>query len=160
MGTGYYVGWPGYVASPAYPVDPLATATILREPYGYLRLLVQPAAAEVYVDGYYVGTAAEFNTSSSGRPLEPGPHRVEIRADGFQPALFDVRISPAVSISYRKALEPAEPPPPPTRAVSEPRTPGPTRFYMIPGCYAGNRPPRADWLPAGCDPARVRTLPD
>lgn len=35
----------------------------------------------------------------------------------------------------------------------------PKTFYVIPGCYAGDRPPRVEWLPAGCDSSNMRVIP-
>jgi hypothetical protein len=46
-------------------------------------------------------------------------------------------------------------PEPPRVAVSH----GPDTFYVIPGCYAGNRPPDPERLPKGCDKSRLRTTP-
>lgn len=41
-----------------------------------------------------------------------------------------------------------------------PLQPGkPKTFYVIPGCYAGDRPPEPHWLPAGCDRAYLRIVP-
>lgn len=38
--------------------------------------------------------------------------------------------------------------------------PGPAKtFYVIPGCYAGDKPPQPEWLAAGCDPSNVRVIP-
>ena len=34
----------------------------------------------------------------------------------------------------------------------------PETFYVIPGCYMGNRPPRERSLPPGCDIARVKAI--
>jgi hypothetical protein len=51
---------------------------------------------------------------------------------------------------YRAALESMPPP--------APRATGPTRIYVIPGCYAGNIAPRAERLPAGCNIKRVQIL--
>jgi len=34
----------------------------------------------------------------------------------------------------------------------------PKTFFVIAGCYAGDRPPRREWLAPGCDPATVRTV--
>jgi hypothetical protein len=34
----------------------------------------------------------------------------------------------------------------------------PTTFYFIPGCYAGNVPPKDAGLPATCDQTRVITI--
>jgi hypothetical protein len=56
----------------------------------------------------------------------------------------------------------AEPPRETTPAAppSPPPLPGkPKTFYVIPGCYAGDRPPQPDRLPKGCDRSRMRVIP-
>jgi hypothetical protein len=41
-----------------------------------------------------------------------------------------------------------------------PLLPGrPKTFYVIPGCYAGDKPPEPEWLPEGCDRSRIRAIP-
>jgi hypothetical protein len=35
----------------------------------------------------------------------------------------------------------------------------PDTYYVIPGCYAGNRPPDPQRLPKDCDPRKLRTTP-
>ena len=35
---------------------------------------------------------------------------------------------------------------------------GSDTFYVIPGCYLGNLPPREVGLPSGCDPNKARTI--
>ena len=41
-----------------------------------------------------------------------------------------------------------------------PIVPGkPKTIYVIPGCYAGDKPPRPEWLPRGCDRSRMRVVP-
>jgi len=35
---------------------------------------------------------------------------------------------------------------------------GSDTFYVIPGCYLGNLPPREVWLPSGCDLKKARTI--
>ena len=35
----------------------------------------------------------------------------------------------------------------------------PDTFYVIPGCYAGNRPPQPERLPKGCQVAKLRATP-
>ena len=63
------------------------------------------------------------------------------------------------------APEPPKVPEPPKAAAPVPEPPpiavahGPDTFYVIPGCYAGNRPPIPERLPKGCDIARMRTVP-
>lgn len=46
-------------------------------------------------------------------------------------------------------------------SVTVPRmAPGkPKIFYVIPGCYAGDRPPALEWLPRGCDMSKIRIIP-
>jgi hypothetical protein len=36
---------------------------------------------------------------------------------------------------------------------------GPDTYYVIPGCYAGNRPPTPQRLPKGCDAKNLKTTP-
>ena len=118
---------------------------------GLLRFDVTPASAQVFVDSYYAGRIADIDDQRA-LTLAAGPHRVEIRASEYEPVTFDVRIDPNDTIVYHRALEPRRP------APVEPRAAGASRMYVIPGCYAGNLPPRADRLPAGCDVKQVRVL--
>lgn len=55
-------------------------------------------------------------------------------------------------------VDPAPAPP----ALPDPYTAGtpgrPKLFYVIPGCYAGDRPPEPGFLAAGCNPSRLRVV--
>lgn len=162
-GFGYIVpayGWGygyGYPLSDAEPVPVPEAAPYVQAappPYGTLRVEVLAAAsAQVYVDGYYTGTADQ---AAAGLDLEPGPHRVEVRAAGYEPLTFDVRITPNQVITFRDAM---------TRAANAPAAPepapkpaAPTTFYVIPGCYVGNVAPDRAKLPDGCDASLVQTF--
>jgi hypothetical protein len=125
-----------------------------RPPNGYLQLQVAPAVAEVLVDGFYVGSVNDVRGMAPGYALEPGSHRIELRAAGFEPAAFSVRVASGETIMYRRDLEAAPRPPAPLPAPGVPKT-----FYVIPGCYAGDRPPQTVQLPPMCDPAKARTIP-
>ena len=74
---------------------------------GALKLKVEPKHAEVYIDGYYMGTVDDFDGTFQKMELEVGPHRVEIRAIGYQSITFDVRIEPNDTVTYRGELQPA-----------------------------------------------------
>jgi hypothetical protein len=117
-----------------------------------LSLFVTPLSAQVNVDGYYVGTVADFQ--DRGMWLEPGPRRIEIRADGYETVTFDVRITEDETVNYRREL---------TRQVAQtepPRPPAPPKtFYVIPGCYAGDSRPDANSLPRGCSAKNLKTIP-
>jgi hypothetical protein len=120
---------------------------------GMLTLRVSPANAQVYVDGVYAGTAGEF---ASGRRLAAGPHRIELRADGYETHAFDRRILGNDAAVYRQDLFEVRPPAPPV--VPPPNTMSVRRpYYVIPGCYGGNTPPTVSRLPPGCDIAALRT---
>jgi hypothetical protein len=52
------------------------------------------------------------------------------------------------------------PPPDPVPEKYVAGVPGkPKTFYVIPGCYAGDRPPERDRIPRGCDVRKLRKIP-
>lgn len=71
---------------------------------GSLRLKVKPRHAEVYVDGYLVGSIDEFDGVFQSLPLEAGTHSLEIRADGYESLTFDIRLLPQRKITYEGEL--------------------------------------------------------
>jgi len=147
----YGYGYPAYVTGSSEPPAPMATA-----PNGYLDLQTQPGAAQVYIDGYYMGSVNDFRRIIPGHSLEAGAHRVELRAPGYETQAFDVMIAPNKTVTYRGDLEAKA-----SAAVAPlgaPRAAAKT-FYVIPGCYAGDRPPKDVRLPRGCDRSRVRAIP-
>jgi hypothetical protein len=72
---------------------------------GGLKLKVEPTNAEVYVDGYYMGTVDDFDGTFQKLELEVGAHHVEIRAPGYQTIAFDVRIEFGDTVTYRGELQ-------------------------------------------------------
>jgi hypothetical protein len=72
-------------------------------------LLIKPRDAQVFVDGYYVGVVDEFDGTFQKLTLDEGPHRVEVRKDGFQTLAFDVRVTWDHTIKLRGELTPAAP---------------------------------------------------
>ena len=155
--------------TPGVIVPSPAAPTLLT---GTLRLEVEPAElAQVFVDGEYVGTPVDLDGQLE---LAPGTRRIEIRARGFEPLAFDVRILAGRTITYRETMNrsggagktggagsadnagavagketAAASPTNPTRPK--------TTFYLIPGCYLGNVPPDQVKLPANCDFSRMIT---
>ena len=71
---------------------------------GAVRLKVKPADASVYVDGFYVGIVDDFDGAFQRLKLEPGPHKIEIRAQQHQPLAVDVMIQEDFTITYRGEL--------------------------------------------------------
>lgn len=109
FGSGYpYLpfGYPfGYGAAPfsdvgsAYPFDSGG-------PTGAVRLNVKPRTGEVYVDGDYAGVVDDFDGHFQHLDLTAGVHRIEIRALGHHPLVFDVTIEAHHRIEYRGSLTP------------------------------------------------------
>jgi hypothetical protein len=107
-GSGYYGGFhdPWWYGGAAY--YPRAYA-----PYGgydgALRLKVRPRDASVFVDGYFVGRVDEFDGVFQRLHIDPGPHRIEVREDGYEPLAFEVRILPGRTVTYEGELRTVEP---------------------------------------------------
>jgi hypothetical protein len=76
---------------------------------GALKLKVKQRQAEVYVDGYFAGSVDDYDGMFQQLRLEPGPHRIEVRLDGYEPLSFEVRVIPDRTITYKGDLERAEP---------------------------------------------------
>lgn len=78
-------------------------------PYGGVRIDLPQRDAEVWADGYFMGTVDEFDGVLQQANLEAGPHRIEIRAPGFEPIEFDVNVEPGRTITYRASMQPDRP---------------------------------------------------
>lgn len=124
---------------------------------GHLAIDALPDGAQVYVDGFYVGLAEEFG--ARGRPLElsAGAHHVELRAGGFEPLSFSVWIEPGEIVRYRGDMQrlPRSTPGAVSATPSRPAAAAKS-LYVIPNCYAGDRPPVGP-LPKGCDRKNLQT---
>jgi hypothetical protein len=128
-GLGYYFydpwswygwGWPAYGAYGAYGWGGFGNAWggyygggygAYGGPYGWsiggVRLKVSQRDAEVYVDGYYAGIVDDFDGIWQQLRLDDGGYRVEIRKPGFETLVFDVRIQPGRTITYRGQMQSA-----------------------------------------------------
>ena len=106
-GGGYGSGGYGYGGPTGYggPYGVGTSSSYGTGPTGAVRLKVKPADAQVYVDGYYVGTVDDFDGLFQKLELEAGGRRIEIRADGHEVAAFDVLITPGETITYKGELE-------------------------------------------------------
>ena len=147
--TGY--GFPYYVPGPAeenYERAPREENQAIVTT-GVLRLEVTPASGlSYYVDGVYFGSSSNLGTQFA---LTAGARRIEVRATGYQPLMFDTRIIEGEITTFRAAMEPLEQPQAPPRATGNPT------MFIIPGCYMGNARPSANELRAGCDINRLIT---
>ena len=141
----YYVPYYEPIAPAPEPVPPAAPLE-LPKPTGRLILDPQPEGTQVFIDGYYAGIPEDFDAARGGGVIEAGPHRIDLSASGYEPLSVDVRLAPNQSMTYRGTLKRFPPPEAPS---------GSSTFYLIPGCYMGNVPPKDAHLSAACDLARV-----
>lgn len=97
-GAGYYDPWwyDGYGSNYGYGYGGYD---------GSLRLKVKPRDASVYVDGYFAGRVDDFDGVFQRLRVESGPHRVEVRLDGYEPLAFEVRIQPDRTVTYTGELK-------------------------------------------------------
>jgi hypothetical protein len=105
--------WPGGVGYPDYSYDygagnayrgDLASPNNQPPPQaesGNLRLLIDPPAAQVYVDGVFVGTVEDAGSSLAGLRIGSGVHRLELTAPGYETLTVDVSIEANRTITYR-----------------------------------------------------------
>jgi len=143
---------PASVLPPAPAPEP---APPKASPTGYLVPEIQPGSAEIFVDGYYVGTADDVRSQRGELVLEPGPHAVRIDAAGYEPLNFNVRIAANETIRYRHDLAAVSGTAAPVAAAAPVKS---KTFYMIPGCYLGDIPPKDAGLPETCDASAARTF--
>lgn len=146
----YYVpvaGLPGFQPSVALPPSVVMAR-------GGLTIETLPDVAQVYVDGFYVGLAQEFGLRGRALDLTAGAHRVELRAPGYETLSFNVLIAPNETLRYRGDMQALSSNPAVSVVPSQPPTA--KNFYVIPNCYAGDKPPTAA-LPPGCDLKKLRT---
>jgi len=66
---------------------------------------ISPNDAEVWIDGTFRGTVAEFGPQTEPLRLAAGRHRIELRASGMQPMAFDATVAPGQVIPYRGTLQ-------------------------------------------------------
>ncbi len=72
---------------------------------GGVRIKVKERDAEVYVDGYYAGIVDDFDGLWQQLRLDDGGYRVEIKKPGFETLIFDVRVQPGRTITYRGEMQ-------------------------------------------------------
>lgn len=85
-----------------YPLPTLAPPSSSQTARGRLHIEVEPNTSQMYVDGFFVGTADHL-----ANPLELGAgwHRLELRAPGYETSSANVTIESNRTLTYRNALK-------------------------------------------------------
>jgi hypothetical protein len=73
---------------------------------GNLHLEIAPDTAQVYVDGFYVGTVDEISRKEQGLDVSAGWHRLEFRAPGYVTPAVNVTVEADRTLNYRAQLQP------------------------------------------------------
>jgi hypothetical protein len=127
--AGFGWGWP-YGAYPYAYGYPYAAGAYAYDAGASLRLEVEPKEAEVYIDGYMVGTVDEFDGTFQRLRLAPGEHQLTLYHDGFKTVHQSLRLSQrsTFKVSYKmealaagEVAEPRPTPPPPPPDEGEAR---------------------------------------
>jgi hypothetical protein len=77
-----------------------------RAAHGNLQLEVAPSTAQVYVDGFFVGTVEDISHLSGGLNVGAGWHRLEFRAPGYVTPAVNITIDADRTFTYRGELKP------------------------------------------------------
>jgi hypothetical protein len=96
----FYSGYAGYMGSGSY-----SSGVYNTRDQGNLKLKVKPRNAKVYVDGFFVGLVDEFDGAFQKLALNGGRHKVEVRAEGYETAEFDVLITPDQTVTFQGELK-------------------------------------------------------
>jgi hypothetical protein len=105
LGLGIYLGYP--VAYPSWYDPYLSTSYSWYRPgisYGGVSFDIQPADAEIFVDGDYVGVVQDYGPYAAPLTLPAGTHHIDLQAEGFEPLSFDITVVPRQVIPYQGTL--------------------------------------------------------
>jgi hypothetical protein len=72
-----------------------------------VRIDVEPADAQVYLDGYYAGFVDDFDGIFQRLTLHAGSHLIEIRKTGYTSLAVELNLYPGQAVTYRRTMEPA-----------------------------------------------------
>jgi hypothetical protein len=157
---GYAYGYPYYETSMAETYRMSMAETYLRRQRetarGSLVLEAVLPTAQVFVDGHYAGLAEGFGPGRGAMNLNAGAHHIELRAPGYDTLTFSVMIEPNGLVRYRGDMQRIPTTPAPAATPSQPAPAAAKSFYVIPNCYAGDKPPSGA-LPKGCDIKKLQT---
>ena len=130
--AGWYSGWYGFpYAYPYYAQFPYPHGRYTRDYTSSARLQVEPRHAEVFIDGYFVGTVDDFDGWLQRLHLEPGEHELQIFLRGHRTFRQNLLFRPGATLKIEHVMQPvaageaedARPVPSPNRRVPAGRGP-------------------------------------
>jgi len=73
--------------------------------YGDVRTEITPKQAEVFVDGFYAGTAGDFDGVFKRLHLMPGGHAITLYLPGYRTVTHDVYVRPDSTVKMSDTME-------------------------------------------------------
>ncbi len=150
-------GYPFYYGAWGYPYGgPYPYPAGYYDYSGAARLEVRPREAEVYIDGYLVGTVDNFDGWAQRLNVAPGEHQLVIYLKGHRTFRENVLFRPGATLRVEHVMQPLEPgdveePRPVPESNGRPRlgAPRPAGLPAAAGLSAAARRPRARAAPRG-----------
>ena len=72
---------------------------------GSVRVLVDPAEARVYVDGYYAGVVDDFDGLFQRLHVAPGRHEITLKLEGYQTHRMRVYVGPDATLKVHHDMQ-------------------------------------------------------
>jgi hypothetical protein len=113
--------WGSYYPYYAYPFGGRSTADV--------RVQVVPKQTEVFVDGYYAGTADDFDGVFKRLHTTPGGHAITLHLEGYRTVTENIYVRPDSTFKIQDTMdklgagEVSTPPPLPARTPQPAETP-------------------------------------
>jgi len=126
VGFGY--GYPGpFYAAYGYPWGfyPGYGYYAVDQGTGSVRVQVEPRQTEVYIDGYYVGVADDYDGVFQRLRLPPGAHEIELYLEGHRAVRQTLYLTPGATVKVQYRMEPLGPGEPPDPRPEPPAEPAP-----------------------------------
>jgi hypothetical protein len=96
-GGGYW-GYPGYAGGAYY-------SSYAPTEGGSIRVLVDPAEARVYVDGYYAGVVDDFDGLFQRLHVAPGRHEITLKLEGYESHRMRVYVGPDATLKLHYGMK-------------------------------------------------------
>ena len=124
FGFGYGYGAPFYPYAYGYPYP---YGGYYYDPTPELRVQVTPRQADVYIDGYLVGTVDDYDGTFQRLHVPFGEHEISIYREGYHTITERMLFRPGQSYNLKQAMQPLGTAPPEPRPAPDPNRRPPER---------------------------------
>lgn len=121
-GYPYYYGYGGYWGYPYYYAPGWGVYGYWGYPYGgvsvgyasapdeggAVRLIIEPVATQVYVDGHYAGVVDDYDGIFQRLRLSPGRHEIRLELEGYQTQTLRVAVQRGQTLKISHEMAPGD----------------------------------------------------